>query len=72
MEVIDVNIKLYIYTSYWYNCVTEPIWTECVDCGEVRYIFPLGNIYIYIYIAFGDQLATLIPGVDANRPSGPR
>ena len=29
-------------------------------------------IYIYIYITFGDQLATLIPGVEANRPSGPR
>ena len=47
-----------------------------MDCGEVRYIFPLGNkyiyIYIYIYITFGDQLATLIPGVEANRPSGPR
>ena len=44
-----------------------------MDCGEVRYIFPLGNIYIYIYlyITFGDQLATLIPGVEANRPSGP-
>ena len=41
-----------------------------MDCGEVRYIFPLGNIYIYI--TFGDQLATLIPGVEANRPSGPR
>ena len=27
---------------------------------------------IYIYITFGDQLATLIPGVEANRPSGPR
>ena len=27
---------------------------------------------IYIYIAVGDQLATLIPGVEANRPSGPR
>ena len=39
-----------------------------MDCGEVRYIFPLGNIYI----TFGDQLATLIPGVEANRPSGPR
>ena len=43
-----------------------------MDCGEVRYIFPLGNIYIYIYVTFGDQLATLIPGVEANRPSGPR
>ena len=47
-----------------------------MDCGEVRYIFPSGNIYmyiyIYIYITFGDQLATLIPGVEANRPSGPR
>ena len=44
-----------------------------MDCGEVRYIFPLGiYIYIYIYITFGDQLATLIPGVEANRPSGPR
>ena len=45
-----------------------------MDCGEVRYIFPLGNIYIYIYIYItsGDQLATLIPGVEANRPSGPR
>ena len=41
-------LNLYIYTSYWYNCVTEPLWTECVDCGKVRYIFPLGNIYIYI------------------------
>ena len=31
------------------------------------------EIYIYIYIyTFGDQLATLIPGVEANRPSGPR
>ena len=30
------------------------------------------EIYIHIYIAFGDQLATLIPGVEANRPSGPR
>ena len=51
MEVIDVNIKpIYIYTSCWCNCVTGPVWTECVDCGEVRYIFPLGNIYIYIYI----------------------
>ena len=20
-----------VYTSYWYNCVTELIWTECVD-----------------------------------------
>ena len=29
-------------------------------------------IYIHIYITFGDQLATLIPGVEANRPSGPR
>ena len=52
--------------------MTGPVWTECVDCGEVRYIFLLGNIYIYIYITFGDQLATLIPGVEANRPSGPR
>ena len=43
-----------------------------MDCGKVRYIFPLENIHIYIYIAFGDQLATLIPGVEANRPSGPR
>ena len=57
-------LNLYIYTSCWCNCVTGPVWTECVDCGEVRYIFPLGNIYIYIYIyiTFGDQLATLIPG----------
>ena len=30
------------------------------------------KIYIYIHIAFGDQLATLIPGVEANWPSGPR
>ena len=30
------------------------------------------HIYIYIYITFRDQLATLIPGVEANRPSGPR
>ena len=29
--------------------MTEPIWTECVDCGEIRYIFPLGNIYIHTY-----------------------
>ena len=44
-----------------------------MDCGEVRYIFPLGNIYTYIYIYnIRDQLATLIPGVEANRPSGPR
>ena len=29
--VIYTIIKPIIYTSYWYNCVTELIWTECVD-----------------------------------------
>ena len=31
MKLIYTVIKPIIYTSYWYNCVTELIWTECVD-----------------------------------------
>ena len=52
-EVIYAVIKPNIYTSYWYNCVTELIWTECVDWCKIRYIFPLGNIYIHTHIIGG-------------------
>ena len=52
-EVIYTVIKPIIYTSYWYNCVTELIWTECVNWWKIRYIFPLGNIYIHTHIIRG-------------------
>ena len=33
--------------------MTELIWTECVDWCEIRYMFPLGNIYIHTHIIRG-------------------
>ena len=73
MEVIDVNIKP-IYTQVtgiivWLNLYGLSAWI--VVKLDIYFRWEI-YIYIYIYITFGDQLATLIPGVEANRPSGPR
>ena len=45
--------------------MTELIWTECVDWCEIRYIFPLGNIYIHTHIIRGSV------NYSDNRRGGP-
>ena len=45
--------------------MTELIWTECVDWCEIRYIFPLGNIYIHTHIIRGSV------NYSDNRGGGP-